>query len=233
MVIEELWRFPVKSLGGERLDAVDVSDLGLDGDRRWGLLDRETGTTLTAKRDGRLLFASARLVGSAGVVVTLPDGTETDRSADLSAWLDRDVLLEPAGEEGGRYENPLDYERESDWVTWQGPPDALHDAPWARVSLVTTGDLGPWDRRRFRSNVVLRGSGERTLAGREVRLGTCRLQVVKPITRCVMVTRAQPGVERDLDVLRRIDAERDRCLAVGALVARPGRIAVGDALSVT
>ena len=47
-----------------------------------------------------------------------------------------------------------------------------------------------------------------------------------------MTTRAQPGgIERDLNVLRTIARERDACLAVGALVARPGAVAVGDPLT--
>jgi hypothetical protein len=46
-----------------------------------------------------------------------------------------------------------------------------------------------------------------------------------------MVTREQPGgIERDLGVLRTVARERDACLAVGATVARPGRVTVGDAL---
>ena len=47
-----------------------------------------------------------------------------------------------------------------------------------------------------------------------------------------MTTRAQPGgIERDLSVLRTIARERDARLAVGALVARPGRASVGDVLA--
>lgn len=47
-----------------------------------------------------------------------------------------------------------------------------------------------------------------------------------------MTTRPQPdGIERDLDVLRTIAGERDACLAVGALVASPGVVRVGDELS--
>jgi uncharacterized protein YcbX len=58
------------------------------------------------------------------------------------------------------------------------------------------------------------------------------LDVGLRIKRCVMTTRAQAdGIERDLDVLRTIARERDARLAVGALVARPGTIRAGDALT--
>ena len=46
-----------------------------------------------------------------------------------------------------------------------------------------------------------------------------------------MTTRPQPGgIERDLDVLRTINRERDGYLAVGSVVIRAGRMAVGDAV---
>ncbi len=43
MRISELWRYPVKSMQGERLPAVKVQADGLDGDRRWGVRDEHTG----------------------------------------------------------------------------------------------------------------------------------------------------------------------------------------------
>ena len=86
--------------------------------------------------------------------------------------------------------------------------------------------------RRFRFNVVVDGDGEDALVGRTVLLGGVTLEVMKRIDRCVMVTRAQPdGIGRDLRVLRRINAEHGGCLGIGAVVRRPGHLAVGDELS--
>ncbi len=227
MRVLELWRYPVKSMGGERLAAADVTDLGITGDRGWGVRDGETGTVLTARREPRLLFASAAVEGGA-LVVTLPDGTRTDRTEDIARWLDRDVALCPAGAEGGVYEVPVDPDTEEDWHRWQGPPDAWHDSARTRVSLVTTATTGEWDARRFRSNVLLDGSGEDGLVGHQVALGGTRLDVTKRVDRCVMVGRAQPGVEADKTVLRRVLREREGFLAIGALVDRAGRIVEGD-----
>jgi uncharacterized protein YcbX len=226
----ELWRYPVKSLGGERLDRTEVTALGVIGDRGWGLRDEVTGTVLTARREPELLFASARLAGPDQVVVTLPDGTETDADDALSRWLGRDVRLVRAAtsEEGGTYEAPLDFEHDDNWVSWQGPPGAWHDSAKSRISLISTATIGPWDRRRFRANVLLDGNGEDDLVGHELTLGSARLAVQKRIDRCVMVTRPQPGLERDLDVLRIIHRERQSLLAIGALITSPGTVAVGD-----
>ena len=231
MRIVELWRYPVKSLGGEPLEQADVTPLGIAGDRGWGLRDAGTGTVLTARREPQLLFASARLAGPGSVAVTLPDGTETDDDATLSDWLGRPVELvraDPA--EGGTYEAPLDFEHDDDWVSWQGPGGAWHDSAKSRISLVSTGTIGSWDRRRFRANVLLDGAGEDDLVGHTARLGPVVLDVQKQIDRCVMVTRPQPGLERDLDVLRTINRERQTFLAIGALITHPGTIAVGDEL---
>jgi hypothetical protein len=230
LVVRELWRFPVKSLGGEQLTAADVGEHGITGDRGWGLVDVATGNVLTARRQPELLFASARLRADGEVEIELRDGQVTDRSEDLSAWLQREVRLQRAGDEGGVYENPRDAEGETDWVAWQGPAHAWHDSPRARVSLVSAATIGDWDRRRFRANVVLDGAGEDELVGTEVHLGTTTLDVRARIARCVMVSRPQPGLDRDLDVLRTINRDRDARLAIGAVVLRTGRIELGDAI---
>ena len=52
---------------------------------------------------------------------------------------------------------------------------------------------------------------------------------MKPIDRCVITTRPQPGgIERDLDVLRTVNRDRAGNLGVGAMVTTTGHIAVGD-----
>jgi uncharacterized protein YcbX len=119
------------------------------------------------------------------------------------------------------------------WYPWRGAAGAFHDDPDVRVSLLSTGTAGAWDRRRFRANVVLHGAGEDALVGRRVKCGEAELRVTGRIPRCVMVTRAQAGgIERDTAVLKTIHRERGGDLAVGALVTRAGTVAPGDALTV-
>jgi uncharacterized protein YcbX len=231
--VVELWRFPVKSLGGERLPAADVGPEGLAGDRQWALFDTGTGFGLTARRVPDLLFATARLRPGGGVEVVLPDGTVTSDDGVLSDWLGRPVALRAAAEAVGtrRYENPLDVEADADWQPFEGAGGAFHDNADFRVTLVSAGTLGGWDRRRFRANVVLDGAGEDDLPGTRVRLGGALLDVERPVMRCVMVTRPQPGgIGRDTGVLRTIHRERGGALAVGGRVRTPGRVAVGDEL---
>lgn len=235
MRVLELWRYPVKSLGGEQIDRAEIGTAGIVGDRGWGIHHLESGNVLTARRAPELLFASARIDGD-NVVITLPDSTEIS-SADvgvdqaLSAWLERDVHLTRPGDDGATYENPMDIENEADWISWQGPAWSFHDSTKSMLSIVGADTLDGGDVRRFRTNVVVAGGGEDELVGSAVQLGTATLDVTKQIDRCIMVTRPQPGLERDLDVLKRVIRERNNFLSVGALVAHPGNVAVGDELA--
>lgn len=234
MRVAELWRYPVKSLLGERLESVRATPDGLEGDRRFAIYDVETGFGLTARRVPELLFASARLREDGSAEITLPDGSAAASDEALCDWLGRAVTLRSSDSSvTRRYENPDDFEREptSQWTPFDGADGPFHDSARARVSLVSTATIRDWDARRFRSNVLLDGEGEDDLVGRPVELGGARLDVGKRIDRCVMTTRPQAGgIERDLDVLRIIARERDAYLAVGALVVQPGVLRVGDEL---
>ncbi len=237
MQVIDLWRYPVKSLLGERVDEAAITPEGLDGDRRFAIFDALTGFGLTGRRVPELLFASARLRESGDVEITLPDGSIADDDKALSAWLNRRVTLRSAATEmTRRYENPVEFEDEatSEWVPFDGAGGAFHDSGGAQISLVSTSTIGAWDPRRFRANVYLDGEGENGLSdvGCKVALGSAVLDVDMRIKRCVMTTRAQAGgVGRDLDVLRTINREREGYLAVGALVLQLGFVRVGDALT--
>src|SRR6478735_10361412 len=109
MEVVGLWRYPVKSLQGEPLDAASVEADGVVGDRRWGLRDQRTGRILTARRRPELLGASAAYDGDE-LVITLPDGgtvvgpgPRTD--GRLSEWLASPVSLVPSlGARAGKAE---------------------------------------------------------------------------------------------------------------------------------
>jgi hypothetical protein len=232
-----LWRYPVKSLQGETLEQARLTAAGVEGDRGYGIADVESGLVLTARREPRLLFASASVRTRGRPAITGPDGEDLGDDAALSAWLGRTVTLQAAGPGvAGRYEAQLDFEHEdsADWFQWEGPDVAFHDSARARVSLVSEASLGVWEARRFRPNVVLSPGDEDALVGETVAVGGAVLEIRKRIDRCQMVTRAQPGgIERDVEVLRTIVRDRDSCLAVGGLVLEPGVVAVGDELRPT
>jgi uncharacterized protein YcbX len=232
----EVWRYPVKSMQGERLDVANVTEQGIEGDRHWAIVNTETGLALTARREPRLLYAHARVTDGDAVEIRLPDGSEAYGSDELSAWLGYDVELRtPDAEQPGTYEIAVDFEDEegSEWVSWRGPVGTFHDSGRTQVSIVSAGSLRKWDVRRFRMNLVVDAEDEDGFFGHTVQVGTAALDVAKRVSRCVITTRPQPGgIERDLDVLRTINAELDGNLGVGALVVEPGEIGVGSNVEV-
>ena len=234
MRVVELWRFPVKSLQGERVEEVEFGTGGVAGDRRYAIFDVATGFGLTARRAPEMLFAAARTTAAGTVEVVLPDGRVAADDDALSAWLGKPVQLRSVEEvQERRYENPGDVETEAEasWGPFEGADGAFHDTQGATVTVLSTASMGVADRRRFRANVVVDGEGEDGLVGRLVRIGDATVSVSTPIARCVMVTRPQPGgIDLDREVLRRIHRERGGNLSVGGSVVDPGTVRVGDVL---
>ncbi len=244
MRVEVLRRYAVKSMQGESCDGLRIASYGVEGDRAFGVLDVKSGTIISAKRDGRLLEASARLSDD-GVRVRLPGGREMppgdalDR--ELTSWLGREARLVQASRHGvGTFECPEDFEHdESRTLRWQGTGRSFVDE--SDLHLLTTADLGllrrhrpelQWDVRRFRPNFVL-SAGEDVTSdqwiGRQLRLGEVIVRITGTCTRCVMTTRAQPdGLERQLDILRHVIHRCGNSVGVRATVVTTGRVSLGD-----
>jgi hypothetical protein len=116
--VAELWRFPVKSMAGERLERVEIESTGVVGDRLWAVRDTALGCITGGKRIPALMTCSARFLAepAAGAVddrvppvaIRLPDGTELrsdqpDVDARLSQLVGRAVTLcrrRPAADRG-------------------------------------------------------------------------------------------------------------------------------------
>lgn len=116
--VSELWRYPVKSMGGERIEATEVTDAGFIGDRAYAVIDPATEKVGSAKHPrlwGALLQCRARYLdvprpdaALPQVSITLPDGEETgseDPHVDerLSAVFGRAVQLTTVTPEGNGY----------------------------------------------------------------------------------------------------------------------------------
>jgi hypothetical protein len=102
MKVDQLWRYPVKSMMGEQVPTGAVGALGLVGDRGWAVRDEERGGIRGAKKIAELMQLSASYVDEpdGDVEITLPDGssvasTDADRDERLSRALDHPVTLWP------------------------------------------------------------------------------------------------------------------------------------------
>ena len=102
MHIDQIWRYPVKSMIGGRVDAAELDARGVVGDRTWAVRDEVRGGIRGGKVLGGLMRLSARDADQADgpVVITLPDGTavstdDPDASKVVSAAIGHEVTLEP------------------------------------------------------------------------------------------------------------------------------------------
>jgi uncharacterized protein YcbX len=249
--VAQLWRYPVKSLLGERLPTLRVVGDGVDGDRAWGIRDLGDGRILTARREPRLLFASSRIATHSGLpVVTLPDGKELagpgpDTDAVLSTWLAKPVTLVAAAEcDAARAEYFADATDDaSQAVEWTMPKGRFVDA--FPLLMMTTAGLrgsaaayssGAWDVRRFRPNILLQLDGEGWLedawAERRLSVGSAQLIPRRRCIRCTMVNRAQPGLERDVNIYKTLHRLHRGEAGMWTQVVHPGVISEGDSVQV-
>jgi uncharacterized protein YcbX len=178
-----LWCYPVKSMMGEELNAAEITDRGVLGDRRFAVVDAATGKVAGAKNpskwgnffDYRAAYAEPPRAGSRlpAVRLILPDGTavtseQPDLAQVLSAALGRDVeLAEATGREGTEtaeeYWPDMEGLEHRDAVTeWELPAGTFFDS--ASVHLLTTATIdklrnlypeGRFEARRFRPNIVV------------------------------------------------------------------------------
>jgi uncharacterized protein len=222
--VREIRRYPVKAMGGESLESVEVEERGLVGDRWYAVVDGD-GKLATGKHSRRFrrrdeVFEFASRTTPHGVRVSGRDGDWAAPSDDLDL-----VLSEAMGD-------PV-----------RVLPETVTPHFDARaVSLVGTASLD-WcrrhlgvdaDRRRIRPNLVVDTDApfvEETWRG-IVELGQVRLRPVERIERCRMVDIAQEGLPREGRWLKALTQTRDMNLGVYLEVDRPGRITVGDEVRV-
>jgi uncharacterized protein YcbX len=180
-----VWRYPVKSMMGEELNAADVTERGLVGDRQFAVVDATSGKVAGAKNprkwgnffDYRAAYVEPPKPGSElpAVRLTLPDGTVvTSEQPDLVRVLSRALGREVAFVEAqGNGESPARQAEEywpdmeglehRDTVTeWELPAGTFFDL--AVVHVLTTATIerlrelypeGRFEVRRFRPNIVV------------------------------------------------------------------------------
>lgn len=256
--IASLWRYPVKSMMGEELNASQIVDRGLVGDRSFALVDRETAKVASAKQPrkwaGLFGFRAAYVTPPGGdglppVRITFPDGTTMTNEQDdlddvLSRAFGREVVFtatapeEPSLEEYWPDIEGLDHR---DTVTDEAMPEGtFFDA--AVVHVLTTGTIdrlrelypdGRFEARRFRPNVVVAsetdGFAENDWVGHTLALGDdVRLGIVKPCPRCVMITLPQYDLPKDPGILRTAAQHNGANVGVYASVLRGGVVRRGD-----
>jgi uncharacterized protein len=207
MHVSEIWRYPVKSLKGERLNETEITKLGIPGDRQIAVIRTINGRFLTSRSKPKLLG----LQGSINA-----DGVPTINGHlwDLPEGLQ--LVLEAAGE-------PVTLRRIS-------APQAFDVLPL----LVATDGAARYlniDHRRLRPNILLADVPdleERNWPGSVIAIGDVRIHAEKLRDRCVMTTFDPDTQAQDPSVLLRIVRELDGSTALDSSVIAEGMIRVGD-----
>ncbi|MFH9008624.1 MOSC domain-containing protein [Streptomyces afghaniensis] len=227
-VIERIWRYPIKSTGGELLHRAGVEPRGFVGDRLFAVRDAQGkfGSGKNTRRFRRmpgLLQLRSRYVDDVGEPELLDTrgAVVPDPSAFLRRYLGREDVE----------------------VAREGAISHFDQLP---VSVLTTATLDwvrsavpgvPVDERRFRPNLLVRTPPgtppfvEDEWFGSKARIGdSVCIEFVRSSERCVMTNEAQQDLPHSPLVLRAITKAHDMRLDGLATVVSPGQVQAGDPL---
>lgn len=219
----ELRRYPVKSLLGERGDALTLDRRGVVGDRLYAVRNEQgkfgSGKSTRRFRQMDGLFALRATYQGDVPQVAFPDGSVlAGDDPALEEWLSAHVGC------------AVTLAREAEIPHHDEQP----------IHLVTTAalraiGLEASEALRFRPNLVIDVAGtglvEESWIGREVTCGdSVRLRVIGRAIRCVMIGMAQEDVEANPLLLRRLGESNDAHFGVYAEILTPGTVRLGDEL---
>jgi len=224
--VAALWRYPVKSMAAEPLDAVDVAWHGLVGDRRWAVCRDDKAAFgfpwLTLReRPGmnrfRPTYVQPDKANQSAVTVRVESGKEIE-------------LLDP------RFVRELG-DNLRIMKLYRGTFDVM---PLSLITTQTIAGIGstlgdPVDVQRFRPNLLIEASGDEAFpedawVGCQLRIGSMRMRVDQRNERCAVVNVDPVTGTRNPAVLRAIARDRDARLGVYGSTVEPGRVSVGDAV---
>jgi hypothetical protein len=205
LYVAGLWRYPVKTLAGERLSSADIGIDGVPGDRHIWVVGPE------GVRTSRIHY---KLLGLRGTLSpdgqTLIDGYPWDSPQALA------LVKRAAGDDA--------------WVE-VAEEDARFDI--LPLLVATDGAVAAFGRdvRRLRPNILIGGVDgldEREWPGAHLHIGRLIVRLDSLRGRCPMTTVDPDSLVRDPEVLKDIGRRFRGRLALNADVSRPGTIAVGD-----
>ncbi|GAU80199.1 MOSC domain-containing protein [Bosea sp. BIWAKO-01] len=232
--VSSLWRYPVSSMAGERLDVAPLDASGVVGDRLWGVVDASNERIASPGRERHFVEVPrghARWTSQAGVSI----------SADGSTWAQPDDAgaVEALSSVFGFPANLKPF-------VGRGQGGFRPRYEHAPIHLLTTAALRSLERelpgsivdeRRFRPNIVVAWPDEQEAIpenawlGREIRIGDVVLKGSIPCGRCGFITIEQEGLPVDVELLRTVVKRHNRNFGIYCDILVPGEIRPGDAVT--
>lgn len=208
MHIAEIWRYPVKSLAGERLQAAELRRDGIPGDRIYQVR-RADGRIVDARAHPKMLALHPTLNFKGELLI---DGQPWD-SARMARTIEDAAAVGP----GARLVRREDSERF----------DVLP------LLVATDGAIAAFghDGRRLRPNILIggvEGLAEREWEGRALRIGGALIGILRLRGRCVMTTWDPDTQKQSPEVFQQIVDGFDGKMALDCWVIRPGLIREND-----
>lgn len=243
--VARLYRYPVKGLGEEALtEAVLEAGHGIEADRRWAIAHPkgDYDAAAPAWRPRKNFVQTAHSPDLARVTTRLT-GDGVTASHPARGEITADLSTEAGGAELCRFAESVAGETQPGPYLLAKTEAAMFDVEGAHLSLLSTTALRilsdragvALEERRFRGNVWLDGLApweEFDLIGKEVTLGTARLRILEPNTRCAAPGASPATGARDVDVTGLLHTHYGHMdFGVYAEVIGGGRVAVGDTLS--
>ena len=231
--VEALYRYPVKSMAGEALDAAELGWHGVDGDRRFAFRraeDRGGFPWLTASTLPELILFAPQRRG-AGAEGGLPTHVRTPEGEELALF-----GQELAAEVGRRHGSPVEMMHLNRGIFDEASISVIASATVAEVARLA--DQRP-DVRRFRPNILIASSRsvafeEDEWVGGVLSFGETKEGAVITVTnrdeRCSMVNFDPDSGRPAPEMLKAIVRARDNKAGVYGSVTRRGRVAVGQAV---
>jgi uncharacterized protein YcbX len=236
MRLSALYRFPLKSGKGETLNQVSLDKLGLDGDRRWMLVDEASGRFLTQRAVAKMSQLSALWNADGGVTIWRDTLRVPDAGDAAGAWVSEFI-----GKPTRLVQVPLDRARTTQ--AGYGKDDdqvAFADGfPLLLIGQASLEDLSskvgrPLEMLRFRPNLVIEGSEAYAEdSWKRIRIGDVEFRVVKSCSRCILTTIDPQTGERSEDREPLATLQKYRTEADGAMFGQNlvndgnGRLEVG------
>jgi uncharacterized protein YcbX len=239
--VVEIWRYPVSSVGGERVPDASLTAAGVAGDRQYALMDRASGRPAAPENDARWrksLQLQARSVAGTCPAESLPVMTFPAGDAyPLNDPALNDVLSDYFGfaVAVGAYANAA-IDAGFPAIRNRYRPSALHLLTTASLGhLAALRQGGAIDSRRFRPTVLIEtaeagGFLENAWIGRRLRLGDIAMTGTEPTKRCGITLISQPGIHEDPEILRTILRHNARNFGIHCAIEAAGSIRLGDEL---
>jgi uncharacterized protein len=253
--VSRLSTTPIRSFALHHPQTVEIGPAGVADDRRFSL-HTDDGRIFDATKLGRLVQLRAELAredAAERLTVRLPSGQLVRGDVELGDPVQLDIY------DRAFTARPVIGPWTSAISEWAGRPLTLYrserrpeEQDRYAVSIVSEASVEelarqgnggqPVDPRRFRMLIQVAGAAkpheEDDWLGRDVRIGEAVVRVVKPDARCVITTQDPDTGERDFPTLhvikeyRGLREGRKLDFGVYASVVQPGRVKVGDSISV-